>query len=546
MTHRLDFLIRAAAAHQPPTERAEEYYFDAEAAKRVCLFFEKFFVHPNGQMKGQPFILADWQVTDILAPLFGWKSKATHLRRFRTLWAEIPRANGKTPLAAGMAAGLLMGDGAVAPQIYVIAGAKEQAKLPFQDVTDMISASPALAQITTPFAEALYCDRNQGRIQVLSKTPRHGHRPHGVLGDEVHLWEKRDQYEAMHTALGKMPQPLEILITTAGFDRSSLAWELHEEAEKIRMGIIDDPTILPVIYAAEPDDDWTDPAVWAKANPNLDISLPTAFLQRECERAMRSPALENTFRQLHLNQWTSQKSRWLSVREWDAGKDPIDQAPLRLRPCYLGVDLAEVHDMTALVLIFPPVDEVERLKVLAWFMCPEENIRERSTADRAPYEQWVKEGFLKPTPGARTDFRFVEDAIRRVCAYFNVRGIGFDKWRARQMMASLMDDGYPVVEVTQSCARLVAPSAELERLVIGHEIQHGGHPILRWNVDNATVTRDPSGNFKPNKSSDKARIDGLSALINALGVKMQGEGAQERPSIYTLRAERRREMQDAA
>lgn len=512
----------------------EEFWFDERAADRAVAFFPRFLTHREGRWAGKPFELLPWQ-EQIVRDLFGWKRRDGS-RKYRVAWLEVARGNGKTPFAAGLMILLLFGTGEQGGQIYCVAGDKDQAMVVFQDALHSIRANPALERDVECFKQVIYHHGLGSRIEAVTSAPgtKHGLRPSGVVGDEVHVWKKRELYDVFHTAAGKR-ECLEIYITTAGYDRTSVAYELHEYACQVRDGVIDDPSFYPVIFAADETDDWTDPATWEKANPSIDITISREWLAAECEKAQRMPAQENVFKQLHLNLWTEQHSRWLSLAQWDKNEREVDPEELRGRLCFGGLDLAKTKDLSSLALLFPPLpgEDPADWQVLWRHWCPADDIRERVRRDHVPYDAWARQGFLHPTEGNTTDYNFIERDIIELATIYDIKEIAFDRFFAGPIVQNLMGEGLRMVEFAQSCAVMGAPTAELERLVLAELLRHGGDPIARWAAANAVVRKDSNGNLKPDKQRSQERIDPMVALVMAIGLGLVAEIEPE--SIYEER-----------
>jgi phage terminase large subunit-like protein len=349
---------------------------------------------------------------------------------------------------------------------------------------------------------------------------QHGGNPHGVIFDELHTQPNRDLWDVLQTGTIKRLQPLTVAITTAGFDRNSICYEQYSHACKVRDGIIADESFLPVIYEALPDDDWTDPAIWAKANPNLGVSITASALATECKRAQENPAYENTFRRLHLNQWTESDVRWLPMAKWDAEEgDPIERRRQLLdqykgQECWAGLDLSSTTDLTAFVLVFK---NGKGFTTIPWFCVPEEGARKRGLKDRVPYPTWIRQGFIEATPGNVVDYDALRHRINELGKQFNIREIATDRWNATQLRTQLVGDGFNVTDFGQGFKSMMGPSRELEKLVMSGALTHGNNPVLRWNASNVTAKSDPAGNVKPDKQKSTDRIDGIVALIMALG-----------------------------
>jgi phage terminase large subunit-like protein len=316
-----------------------------------------------------------------------------------------------------------------------------------------------------------------------------------------------------------------VAITTAGFDRHSLCYELYDYGCKVRDGIIQDASFLPVIFEAAQDDDWKDPATWHKAHPGLGVSVKEEYFAAECAKAQQLPTYENTFKRLLLNVWTEQDTRWLPMDAWDAcGADLPD---LEGRACYAGLDLSTTTDITALVLAFPIGGTVH---LLPFFWVPRDGIAKRAKRDRVPYDTWAAHGDIYATEGNVLDYEAIRIKINELSERYHIKEIAIDRWNATQLATQLTGDGFNVIGFGQGFASMSAPCKELERRILGREINHGDNPVLRWMASNVSVTMDPAGNMKADKAKSTERIDGIVATLMALGRVMQND--EEQPSAY--------------
>jgi len=361
---------------------------------------------------------------------------------------------------------------------------------------------------------------------------KHGYNIHGVIFDELHAQQTRDLWDVLTEGASiARTQPLVFAITTAGYDMNSICWEVASYARKVRDGIISDPRFLPVIYSLENDEDWRDEKNWAKVNPALGHIFTIEDLRDIYSRAEHIPARQNTFRRLHLNQWVKQVTRFIPMDFWDACGDPIDRKSLKGKPCYGGLDLSSTMDITAFVKVFPRDDG--GYDVLAKYWIPEDNISERVKRDKVPYDVWVREGYMKATPGNTIDYKWIIKEILKDAEIYNIREIGYDRWGATQVALELESEGITVVPVGQGFQSLSNPTKDLLRLVMSRKIRHGADPVLRWMADNLAVKIDPAENVKPDKSKSTDRIDGIVALIMALDRAIRHSA--ERESIYRER-----------
>lgn len=520
---------------------AAEYWFDHAAADKAAGFFETHLRLTNGEWAGRPFRLEEWQSRDIIRPLFGWK-RADGTRRYRRCFVWVPRKNGKTELAAGVALLALVGDGEPGAEVYSIAKDKDQARLVFAKASNMVARSPALSQHLDCLKPSIYCPALNGAFKPLSGKPegKHGLSMSGLVGDEIHEWPSGDLYTFVHQSTGARRQPLEFMISTAG-RRGGYGWEVWEECQRIHEDPEVDPETLVVIYAADAEDDFTDPATWHKANPNLGVSVKREYLEAECRRAQELPRLENDFRRYHLNQWTEQDVRWIPLDRWDASAGPIGwrelEAALAGRAAFGGLDLASTSDLTSLKWVFPPLKAGEPTIVICRFFCPEATIEQRSRRDRVAYDRWVREGALTATPGNVLDYSYVRRQIEMDAERFKVEGLAIDRWNATQLAVELAEEGLPIVLFGQGFASMSAPSKEFERLVLDGGLHHGGHPLLRWNVGNVAIETDAAGNIKPSKSKSSEKIDGVVSTVMGLGIAAKREAPEE--SVYAKLARER-------
>jgi phage terminase large subunit-like protein len=418
---------------------------------------------------------------------------------------------------------MLCADDEPAGEIYSAAVDKDQASLVFQAAAAMVQVDPELTrriEIIESQRRMRYRPTNSIYRAIPADAPSaHGYNASAVIYDELHAAPNRELWDVLTTSTGARRQPLTIVITTAGYDRHSICWEQHEYALKVRDGVIVDRTFLPIIYAAAPEDDWTDPAIWEKANPSLGHTIKRDYLEQECRRAQELPGYQNTFKRLHLNLWTEQADRWLDVAVWDrsAGALP-DDAALAGQPCWGGLDLASTHDFTAFVLVWPRA--AGGYYVRPWFWRPAEGLLEQARKDRVPYDMWREMGALRVTEGNVTDYDVIREDLRELAERYQIREIAFDRWNATQLVTQLQSDGATMVAMGQGVASLGAPTREVERLVLEGSLQHGGAPVLRWMVGNTAVEQDAAGNRKPSKRKSRERIDGVVALVMALGRAM--------------------------
>ena len=510
--------MRKLTGYKPTEFMDKDSHYDKGAADFAVAFIESL-CHTKGTWAGKPFELIDWQER-IIRDLFGILKKNGY-RQFNTAYVEIPKKQGKSELAAAVALLLCCGDGEERAEVYGCAADRQQAGIVFDVAADMVRMCPALNKRVKILAsqKRMVFQPTNSFYQVLSAEAysKHGFNIHGVVFDELHTQPNRKLFDVMTKGSGDARmQPLYFLITTAGTDTQSICYETHQKALDILEGRKIDHTFYPVIYGAKEDEDWTSPEVWKKANPSLGITVGIDKVQAACDSAKQNPGEENSFRQLRLNQWVKQSIRWMPMHKWDACAFPVSEDELEGRVCYGGLDLSSTTDITAFILVFPPMDESDKYAVLPYFWIPEDNVDLRVRRDHVPYDVWQRQGKLETTEGNVVHYGYIEKFIERLGERFNIREIAFDRWGAVQMVQNLEGMGFTVVPFGQGFASMSPPTKELMKLVLEEKIAHGGHPVLRWNMDNIFIRTDPAGNIKADKAKSTEKIDGAIALIMAL------------------------------
>jgi len=490
--------------------------------------------HTKGPSAGEPFNLRPWQERKIIRPLFAVDPR-TGKRRYRMCLLMMPRKNGKTELIAALAIDGLMFDDELGAEVYSAAADKEQAALAFNVAAQMIRNDRELsAECEILDSHKRIVHRRSGsfyRAISAEAYSKHGFNASRVLYDELHAAPSRELWDVLTSSTGARAQPLTVAISTAGYDRHSILWELYSHAKAVAATPTIDPAFLPVIFEAPPDADWTDERVWRRANPALGDFRSLDEMRIACARAQAIPAQENTFRRLYLNQWTEQASRWIALAAWDACRVPIDRASLRGRRCFVGLDLSTTTDLTAAVAVFPDADGFD---VLAHFFVPAERIPQRVARDRVPYDQWARDAFLTATPGPTIDYDYVRQLLAAWDQEFDLAVVAYDPWNATDLIARLeKQDGLVCVKTRQGFATLSAPSKSLESAILAKRLRHDGNPVLRWNIGNMAVESDAAGNIKPSKELSTERIDGGYALIMALDAA-ERHGATPPPGYQML------------
>ena len=509
-------------------------HYDQKKADRAVRFIEQL-KHTKGKWAGKPFWLFPWQ-EQVIRDIFGIVDERGK-RQFRTAYVEIGKKNGKSELAAAVALYLLYADGEPSAEVYGAAADRQQASIVFDVARQMVDMTPALLKRSKIMGatKRIVNYSNAGFYQVLSAEvgTKHGLNVSGLVLDEVHAQPNRQLYDVLTKGSGDArEQPLYFLITTAGTDRESICYELHQKAKDILDGRKIDPTFYPVVYGLADDDDWTDERNWYKANPSLGQTIQIERVRDMFREALDNPAEENVFKQLRLNLWVSSLTRFIPEHIYDLGNTPIDMESLKGRECYGGLDLSSTGDITAFVLMFPPRNEEEKYIMLPFFWIPEDTIPIRVRRASVPYDIWRQQGYLNATEGNVIHYGFIEKFIEKLGEQYHILEIAFDRWGATQMVQDLEGMGFTVVPFGQGYKDMSPPTKEFYKLLMEGRIIHGGNPVMRWMAGNVVVDRDPAENIKPTKAKSPEKIDGIVAAIMALDRCIRHE---EQSSVYDER-----------
>lgn len=554
--------------------------------QHVCEFFRRYLRHSKGEWAGQRFELTPIQRDLIVMPLFSWV-RPDGRRRFRTADIWVPKKNFKSTLAAGLGLYGLRADCEPGAEVYAAAVDRKQAGIVFGEAANMVDASPALRSklvVTRSTKTINYGHKAWFKALSAEFATHEGLNPHFTVVDEIHAFDERGRqlFQTLMYGGAARRQPLRIVISTAGDDETTIGYEQYEYAKGVRDGIIDDTTAFVYIAEALPEEDWTDPAIWAKANPSLGTIIQAEEMSEECNKARQSPRLQASFKRYRLNMWIRTSEPWLDMERWQACGQPVDYTALAGETCCGGLDLSTVRDLSAFVLAFrsdgdgnetepeptpapshdpsgnvpgphgliggidaddaQPIPVVESdpdaiYTLLPFFWLPEDGIRERERIDRVPYRQWADAGYLKLTPGNTIDYSFIEQAVVSLAKQYDIHEIAFDPYNATDLVHRLAENhGLTMVEMRQGYLSLSDPSKTFERLVLSGRLRHGNNPILRWMANHVSIATDPAGNIKPvkpDRNRGSKRIDGIVASIMGLAREAMRDGSGG--SVYNTR-----------
>ena len=512
--------------------------FDERKARRVTGFIECL-KHTKGEFHGKPFKLLPWQ-EKIIRDVFGTvRDEDPSMRQYNQVYIEIGKKNGKSELGAALALNMLINDDEWKAEVYSCASDRQQAAIVFDVAVDMVRQNPTLSRLIKiiPSTKRMVYQPTGSIYQVLSSevATKHGLNVSACIFDELHTQPTRALYDVMTQGSGDArKQPLWFFLTTAGTDRNSVCWEVHQKALDILEGRKHDPRFYPVVYGLPDDADWQDEQNWYKCNPSLGYTITIDKVRDAYRKALETPADENMFRQLRLNQWVKQSVRWMPMDKWDECGGAVNEYELEGRACYAGLDLSSTSDLTAMVLVFPPRDDEEQYIVLPYFWLPEDTMQLRVRRDHVMYDKWERQGFIHTTEGNVVHYGFIEQFITKLGERFNIREIAYDRWNATMMVQTLEDDGFNMVPFGQGFRDMSPPTKELMKLTLEQTLAHNGHPVLRWMMDNIFIRRDPAGNIKPDKEKSTEKIDGAVAMIMALDRAIRC-GCVSDESVYDMR-----------
>lgn len=514
----------------PSPGEAPGAVFDPERVDKVIRAFS-LLRHTQGQWAGQPLRPDPWQVAYILAPVFGWvrwdDDAGAYVRVVRELYVDVPRKQGKSTMAGGIAIYMTCADGENGAQCITAATTKEQAGFVFEPVKKLAEAAPALKQHVKPLKGVILHPKSGSYFKPISSVAgaQHGANLHAAIVDELHEHKTPELVETIETSTGSRSQPLICIITTADAGkRESVYDRKRQRIEKLARRVFTAHSVYGVVWAAEKGDDPHAEATWRKANPGYGVSPTRAYLQAASDTAKQSPADLAKFLRLHLGLRTKQQTKFITLESWHRNAGMVDETRLTGREAYGGLDLAATSDLCALCWLFPD-DERGGFDALWRLWTPEDNVPALDQRTAGAATVWVREGLLVATPGNVADYDYIQTQIERDLDAFDVRSIGYDPWSAVPLTNKLAEANAPLVKVRQGFVTMSPPLKELQRLLLKGTperpvFRHGGNPAVTWMFDNLAVAMDPAGNCKPDKARSAEKIDAVSAAVTALSEAM--------------------------
>jgi phage terminase large subunit-like protein len=506
--------------------KAFPYYFDADAANKVCTFLS-LMPHTKGKWarKRETITLEPWQCFAFVS-LFGWKIKKNDRRRFRRAYFAVPRKNGKSIIGSGIGLYMFSVDGEFGAEVYSGATTEAQAWEVFRPAKQMLERTPELQQAlgAEVWAKALLVPADGSRFEPVIGKPGDGASPSCAIVDEYHEHDSSELVDTMETGMGAREQPLLLMITTAGFNIAGPCYDQEQDAKKVLDGVLDDPELFALIYTIDEGDDWTSPDVLRKANPNYGISVDEDFLLSQQRQATQSASKQVRFKTKHLNIWCSAKSAWLNMLEWAKCADyTLRREQLKGERCYLTLDLASRSDICVLMLVFVRViDGKQHFYLFGDYYLPEAAI-ENAEKNANAYRKWVIEGFLQQHDGAEIDFDLIEEDLMALVAEYAPDEVVFDPWRAAQLEQRLTKNGITAVELGAQVKNFSLPMKEFESAIKAGRVHHDGNPMLTWMMSNVVAKLDAKDNIYPRKEKPEQKIDGAVASIMGIARAISGE-----------------------
>lgn len=509
-------------------ENNGKYYFDAKSGERVIKFIESYCRNTEGDQQGELIKLIDWQ-KQILLDVFGWKHKDTGYRRYKYIYIEIPKKNGKSTFLAAVTLYLLGWDGEKGARIYGAAADRDNARIIFDTAKNMVELSPELSAELETYQYSITHPDTLSSYKVISAdaSTKHGANLQSVLIDEVAMQPNDNLYNTLRKGIANRKQPQIWMLTTAQVVET-FGHKLHKYAKSIMDGVINDERWYVRIYGATDDDDPYSKETWHKANPSLGITLPKRYFHEEVQEIKNDPSQLNIFKRLHLNIWTSTTQSWHIADIWDeCNIKHVNPDELKGRPCFGGLDLAYNDDMNSFVLIFPPHGEDPNTHIIPYFWIPERTVIERAKREHTQFLQWTKDDVVYTQPYEAIDLQDIAADILEIIDGHQFLALGYDKYRADEAIRKLEGEGVSCLAFRQGPVTFNVVIERLQKLVMNKTLNHGGNPVLRWQVGNVQLYEDRENNKWVHKQKSTGKIDGIVAALNGMCAWMYDEANSE-------------------
>ena len=495
------------------------FEFRIQAVRKVVSFFA-LLRHFQGSHAGKRFVLAPWQQF-IIAAIYGFYWKGTRTRVVTSVYIEMARKQGKTAFAAGLALYHMMADGEPAAEVYLAANSKEQAKIAYSFCKAFAKGLDPKQQMLRIYRDSITFDATNSQMRVLAadSTKLDGPNPSMYLLDEYHAARDTSLKDVLQSGQGMRDNPMQIIITTAGFDKLGPCYEMRTTCTEILQGIKEDWSLFAIIYTIDDTDDWKSPDVWQKSNPNLGVTVKPKYIEDQIQKALNSPSEEVGVRTKNINQWCDAEEVWIPDRYILQSTLKYDASFFSGQEIFVGIDLSATTDLTAVGFMMPREDEdMMRLYFYLRYYLPEAALS--ANRFKELYGAWRRLGCLTITPGNVTDYDYILNDImdmQRVHGCY-INAVGYDSWNATQFAIDATQAGLPMQPFSQSIGNFNKPTKELERLILSDRVRFDGNVITRHCFRNVVMARDNNGNTKPSKKFVEKKIDGVITVIEALGV----------------------------
>lgn len=493
----------------------DRYMFLEEKVDKVIRLYHHL-RHFKGRHSGKPFVLEPWQEW-IIASIYGFYNKSDGSRLTQTVYIEVARKNGKTALAAGIGLNALVNDDEDGAEVYFAANSKDQVKISAWPLcSNFAKAFDPKEKYLKVYRDTINFDKTISWLKVLAadSTKLDGPNPSTFILDEYHAAKSNSLKAVLESGQGTRDNPLEIIITTAGFDKLGPCYELRTTATEILNGLKEDDSFFMAIYSLDENDDWKDEANWIKSNPNMDVTVKSSYLRKEVRKAMNTPSDEVNVKTKNLNMWCDSSDVWIPDDYILACSRKVDLDDFTTKDdCFAGIDLSSTSDLTCVSFMIPK-DGKFYFKTL--YYLPEEALETKKNKEQ--YSEWVRLGFLKLTPGNVVDYDYILDDILSVDKRLYIVKVGYDSWNATQFVINATDKGLPMEPVSQSIGNFNRPTKEMERVMLSGNVVIDNNPITRFCFRNVVMKLDHNGNTKPSKEYRDKKIDGVISMIEAMGV----------------------------
>lgn len=489
------------------------YEFREDKVEQVCEFIS-IIHHYTGKHAGKPFVLEAWQEW-IVASMYGFYLRGTNERLVQSAYIEMARKQGKSAFASALCLYHLIADGEMNAEVYMAANSKDQAKVSFNMASNFSKMLDSGKEFLDPYRDTIKYERTLSFLKVLAADSSKLDGPNAsmYLIDEYHAAKNSGVKDVLQSSQGMRENPMAVIITTAGFDRLGVCYQYREMCTEVVSGLKEDDTLFIAIYCLDKEDDWKDEAVWVKSNPNLGVTVQTKYLKTQVRKAINTPSDEVGIKTKNLNIWCDAEKTWIKDDYILSASANVNLEEYNGLDCFIGVDLSSTSDLTSFSVMIPTT---EKMVWKTFYFLPEAALTEKRFKEL--YGEWARQGALCITPGNVVDYDFILNKIMEIGQILNIVTIGYDSWNATQFVINCTEKGLPMEPYSQSIGNFNKPTKELERLLLSGVAVIDNNIITRHCFRNVVMARDKNGNTKPSKQYEEKKIDGVIAMIEALGV----------------------------